>query len=93
MAGRPSSGPVVMSVTGDSFVEPASIVGVLWEGATTAGDTCEIRERLSNHLLFKGRATGTQTWEGVVLRQSAPTGFKLSQISAGQVLVYLAEPE
>ena len=84
-------GPVIMSVAGDAFVEPAQIDAVLWEGATTAGDTAEIVERQSGLLLFAFRATGSQTWEGVGKSVSAPSGFRLKSISAGRVLVYLAE--
>ena len=86
-------GPTLLTVVGQEYTEPAQIRAILWEGATTAGDTCEVRERLSNRLLFPGRATGTQTWQGVVLPMSAPTGFKLTQLSAGRVIVYHAEPD
>ena len=85
-------GPIAMSVVGDAFVESAQIRAIVWEGVTTAGDTCEIRERATGNILFKGRAVSTQTWEGISLRMSAPTGFRLSQISSGQVFVYLDEP-
>ena len=90
---HPVTGPVVMTTTGDAFIEPAQIRAILWDGATTAGDTVELRERTSNNLLFVGRAVATQTWEGVVLDMRAPSGFRLSQISAGRLLVYLDEPE
>lgn len=86
-------GPVIMSVVNDQFIEPAAIRAVVWEGATTAGDTVEIREVSTNAILFKGRAITTQTWEGIILPQSAPGGFRLSQISSGTVYVYLAEPK
>lgn len=86
-------GPTVLTAAGQEYAEPAQIRGILWEGVTTAGDTCELVERLSGRLLFPGRATGTQTWEGVILPMSAPTGFKLTQLSAGRVIVYHAEPD
>jgi hypothetical protein len=50
-------------------------------------------ERGSLRLLFAGRATGSQTWEGMILPMSAPRGLRLNQISAGRVIVYLAEPD
>lgn len=81
-----------MTVTGDAFVQPAQITAINWQGATTAGDTCIVRERSTGNILFKGRAVGTQTWEGIALPMHAPGGFVLSQISAGEVYVYLAEP-
>ena len=86
-------GPTVLSAQGDSYNEPAQVRAILWEGATTAGDTCEVREQKDDRLLFAGRAIGTQTWQGVVLPMTAPMGFRLTQISAGRVIVYHAEPD
>lgn len=86
-------GPVIMSVVGDAFTASVTVRAINWTGATTAGDTVVLRERSTNNIIFEGRAVGTQTWEGVALNMSCPGGFFLSQISAGKVLVYLAEPE
>ena len=85
-------GPICLKAVGEEYTEPAQIRAVLWEGATTAGDTCQLRDRATNRLLFRGRATGAQTWQGLVLSMSCPKGFELTQISAGEVVVYLAEP-
>jgi hypothetical protein len=85
-------GPVILAVVGDSFVQPAQIRAFIWEGASTAGDTCEVRERSTGNIIFPGRATGTQTYEGLALRVAAPGGFTLTQISSGRVFVYLDEP-
>jgi len=89
----PILGPVALTAVGQAFVGPAQIRAVLWEGVTTVGDTCELRARGDNRLLFPGRATSTQTWQGVVLEMTCPEGFILTQLSAGRVLVYLAEPD
>lgn len=86
-------GPTVLTAAGQEYTQPAQIRGVLWEGVTTAGDTCELLERVTSRLLFAGRATGTQTWEGMILPLSAPNGFILNQLSAGRVIVYHAEPD
>lgn len=86
-------GPVILNAVGDEYTQPVEIRGVLWEGASTAGDTCELRERASGRLLFAGRAVGAQTWQGVVLPLTAPSGFTLTQLSSGRVLVYVAEPD
>lgn len=83
-----------MSVAGDAFVEPARIASVLWEGVTTSGDTVTLRARGSNALLWVCRTGDTQTYLGKTFTEKglpAPTGFILSQISAGRVLVYLRE--
>lgn len=86
-------GPVILDTVGDEFVESVEIRAFLWEGVTTAGDTCEILERSTTNILFVGRAVGTQTWQGVTLNISAPGGFRLSQLSAGRVFVYIDEPD
>lgn len=89
-----SLGPVVLTTTGDTFTDPARIASILWEGATSSGDTVEVRERASNALLWRCRTDSTQTYLGKTFSEKglhAPSGFKLSQISAGQVLVYLRE--
>ena len=83
--------PRVLTAVGQGETEPVQIRAILWEGATVAGDTCELTHRESGRLLFAGRAIGTQTWEGVVLPISAPSGFTLTQLSSGRLLVYLDE--
>lgn len=87
-------GPVVMSVAGDEFVDPARIAAIIWEGQTTSGDTVEVRSRVTNELIWPGRTDSTQTYLGATIPIEgvhAPHGFKLTQISAGRVLVYLRE--
>jgi len=87
-------GPVVMSVSGDQFVEGARILAILWEGATTSGDTVLLSDRVTGAVLWSGRTDSTQTYLGVNFGESGlhcPNGFKLAQISAGRVLVYLRE--
>lgn len=88
-------GPVVLTVVGDAFVEGARIAMILWEGATTAGDTAEVRHRGSpSALLWAGRTDRTDTYLGANFQPAgihAPNGFTLHQLSAGRVLVYLRE--
>lgn len=86
-------GPVLLTAVGDRYVEAAHIEAVVWEGATTAGDTCEITCPASGALLFAGRAAGAQTWQSLAPTRgvSAPHGFQIKQLSAGRVLVYLRE--
>lgn len=87
------SGPVVLGVVGDTFTAPARVLAVIWEGATTSGDTAEVRARDGN-LLWAGRTNTTHTYLGVNLGEKGigvPLGFTLTQLSAGRVLVYLKE--
>ena len=87
-------GPVVLSVAGDEFVQPARIQSILWSGKTIAGDTVLLTSRVGAHILWEGRTDTTNTHipqefgpEGI----HAPDGFKLAQISGGKLLVYLRE--
>ena len=87
-------GPIVLEVQGDEYIDPARINAIIWEGATTSGDTVELRERESGNILWPGRTSDTQTYLGANLGESglhAPTGFRLTQISSGRLLVYLKE--
>lgn len=90
-----SIGPVKMEVVGDAFVESSRILAILWVGATTAADTVRINHRdTPPTLLWEGRTDGTNTYLGANFGTHgvhAPTGFRLAQISAGRVLVYLRE--
>jgi len=55
------SGPVVLGVVGDTFTDPCRILAVIWEGATSAGDTAEVRAADSGNLLWAGRTSTTHT--------------------------------
>ena len=85
--------PVVMSVVGDTYVDTCRISAIIWEGATTAGDLCEIQTR-SGLRIWRGRTNDTQTYLGVGFGMygiPAPDGFKLVTLGAGTVAVYLLE--
>lgn len=91
-----SIGPVVLSVAGDQFIESARVASIVWVGATTAGDTVSLRGRQAtiNVLLWKCRTDATHTYLGISFGAHGlptPDGFRLEQISAGEVLVYLRE--
>jgi hypothetical protein len=89
-----AAGPFVFAVVGDQLLTPCRVSLVIWEGVTTAGDTVELRDPQTNGLVWKGRAVGTQTYDGAAFGpfgMHLPNGVRLAQVSAGQVLVYLAE--
>lgn len=91
----PDYGPVLLTVVGDEFIEPCRIAQIIWQGATTSGDTVAIHGRGQNPaVLWEGRTDTTQTYLGITFSSSglhAPTGFKLVSLSAGRVLVYILE--
>ena len=92
---RVSVGPIVMEVAGDEFIEAARISSIIWEGVTTVGDTATLVHRgPPDALLWPGRTNDTNTYLGLAGGEKgihAPNGFKLNQISAGRVIVYLRE--
>ena len=88
-------GPVVMSAAGDAFIEGARILTIIWESSTSAGNTCILRARGSNALLWKGRADSDHTYQGANFGPHgipAPGGFVLAKIDGtGTLMVYLRE--
>jgi len=90
-----SIGPIVLRTVGDQFTEGCRLAGVLWEGATTAGDRVEIRCRSTNALLCALRSPDTHTLLGLTFPAkglAAPFGFTLAVAPASQTIqVYLME--
>ena len=83
-----------MSVAGDSFTQSCRIASIVWEGATTSGDTALLSHRGTADILWPGRTNTTQTYLGISFPRPGlhcPNGFTLSQISAGRLMVYLNE--
>lgn len=88
-------GPVVLQVAGDTFKVSSRITAIVWTGTTAVGDTCELREPLTNIMLWTAQTPDTNTYLGINLGPkglSTPNGFSLSKITAGtKLLVYLME--
>ena len=90
----PNIGPVRLSVEGDTYAQPCRIAGTIWEGEGEPGDTAEVSDAKLGIRLWRGRARDTQNdlpWTAPRDGVHAPNGFTLSQISSGEVYVYLAE--
>lgn len=88
------AGPAILSQAGDSFVDTCRIIAVVWEGTTVSGNTAILRLRGTDELCWSGRTDTTETYQGINFGPygiPATDGFYLSQISAGRVLVYIAE--
>lgn len=89
-------GAVILNVAGEEYVFSARIVAIIWEGATTSGDTVSIRSRgpISSTELWAGRTDTTQTYLGANFGPygiNCPDGFVLTQISSGRLFVYLLQ--
>ena len=89
------TGPVILSVAGDRYLSPARILLVIWEGASSSGDTVSLADRVDTSiLLWAARTDTTQTYLGANFGPEgihAPNGFTLKTISSGRLLVYLRE--
>jgi hypothetical protein len=84
-----------MTVEGDEFIEPCQVAAIIWEGATSAGDTVELVQRDTGALIWPGRTSETSTYLGVNLGPNgvpAPEGFRVARLDAGRLCVYLKEP-
>jgi len=70
------------------------VEAVIWEGATTEGDTCQLHHNGNGGRFWTGRALGTQTYIGIAFPgkgQKATNGIKVGQISSGRVYIYFRE--
>jgi len=90
-----SIGPIVLRIVGDEFPDGCRLAGVLWEGATTAGDRVELRCPTTGALLCALRSPDTHTLLGLTFPAkgiAAPYGFRLAVAPANQTIqVYLME--
>jgi hypothetical protein len=90
---------VLMSV--ESFTSPGMTVSngyvdaIIWEGLTSEGDTVQIISGgPSGKKFWAGRASGTQTYQGISFPgagQKAANGLWVSQISSGVVYIYFKD--
>lgn len=91
--------PIVLTAVDQAHTETARILSVIWEGSTTAGDTAELWARQGDNqpseaLIWAGRASDTNTYQGVSLGPygiRAREGFYAKILAAGRLLVYLRE--
>jgi hypothetical protein len=87
--------PIELTAAGQSYDDECRILAIVWEGATTAGDTVELRYQGAKlGKIWRGRANDTHTYLGLNAGPHglhAPGGFKVQALSAGTLLVYLRE--
>ena len=87
-------GPVILSVTGDKYLQSARILAIIWEGVTVPGDTAVLEDPEGGGRFWRGRANDTHTYVGGNFGGEgihAPNGFALTHISAGEISVYIRE--
>jgi hypothetical protein len=87
-------GPVTLTTLNDLYASPCRVLALVWEGETVAGNQAEVRDPVTNALLWTGRAVDTQTYVGLNVGPTGihcPNGFQATTLDAGQILVYLHE--
>lgn len=89
-------GAIILSARGDAWDQPCRIIGVLWEGGTTAGDRAVIMGRGPSKMsvIWPARTDTGNTYLGAIWGPPgihAPDGFRAEVLDAGTLYVYLSE--
>lgn len=90
------AGAIVLDAPYEEYTQPCRIIGIIWEGPTTAGDRVMIRgrENSSTAVIWAARTDSANTYLGAIWGPpgiNAPDGFWVEVLSAGTVYVYLPE--
>ena len=75
---------------GDFILGPVNLVGIIWTGATSAGNICTIKE-IGGEELWEGRADGTHTYVGIRFPDDGlyiKEGVEIQTLDAGKVFLY-----
>lgn len=73
--------------------EPVTVLCIIWEGATSQGDTCRI-DHIGGGLLWEGIAVSAQTYIGVNLGPEgieSPNGIEVVTLESGRIFIYFLE--
>jgi hypothetical protein len=86
-----NNAPLIFTTQGQSTTQGCCVAAVIWEGATTSGDTVEVSKNDTAEIIWAGRTNTTQTYLGANLGSGVlcPGGFNVSKLSSGRLLVYL----
>ena len=89
-------GAIVLAATGAEYTLPCRIVGILWVGATTTGDSVLIKGRggSQNATLWPAQTDVSNTYLGFSWNPPGlhcPDGFRAEVMMSGAVYVYIAE--
>jgi hypothetical protein len=86
-----NNAPVIVTSVGYTYAQGCCIAAILWEGASTSGDTVEVSKNDTAELIWAGRTNTTQTYLGANLGSGVlcPAGFNVGKLSSGRLLVYL----
>ena len=90
--GRRMAKVFVMGTANTRLIDRAEIVGIVWVGATVAGNAIVLKE-IGGSRLWEGKASGTATYQGINFSPDdpllAPNGVEFDTYSNGTVYLYL----
>jgi len=80
-----------LTQAGETVNRSARLTGLVWEGATTAGDTCTVQ--VDGSLFWRGRTDATQTYLGISFGVVGlyVNQVVLNQISSGTLWIYYGD--
>lgn len=89
-------GAIIFTAVGQEWDQSCRIMGVLWEGTTTAGDRAELKGRAGskNAMFWPGKTDTTSTYMGMTFERPglhAPDGFKAERLDSGTLYIYVGE--
>ena len=89
-------GAIQLTATAQEYPNPCRIIGIIWVGSTTSGDSVLIKSRgtTQNRVFWHGQTDVGNTYLGGIWGipgLHAPEGFRAERLDSGTVYVYLAE--
>lgn len=81
--------PIIFGAIGDKLDRLLLIKEAIWTGCDTAGDTLIVSDYDSNHTLYTGLGEANADKVLVGLRGQRVDGIKVTDMSSGQLLIYL----
>lgn len=91
--------PIVFTASGDRYLFPLRILAIIWEGATSQGDTARLTklkvDGTVGKLLWPGRTNVTNTYQGLNCGPKGlhvPFGLQCTALTAStQLCIYRME--
>ena len=88
-----TNAPFALEAVNDAFAEECRIMGVIWTGTTTSGDSAQLKDNATGDVLWQATTTSTKTYKGVMFPEPfVPCfGFVASSLSSGTLFVYISQ--
>lgn len=88
-----SNAPFLLESANDAFAEECRIMGIIWTGTTTSGDSAQVKDNTTGEVLWEAYTTSTKTYKGVMFPEPFVhcSGFVASRLSSGILLIYISQ--